>query len=352
MDGGTMSEAVVGEELVRATPYRGAVTIEEVAAAAGVSRSTVSRVVNGSTAVSPAALDAVNRAIAELNYVPNRAARSLASRQTRALALVVPEDTTRFFGDPFFAAIVSGINAGLRSSDYVLNLFIASDDPGDKTTSYLRSGSVDGALIASHHTSDTFIDRIAAAVPVVYGGRPVRERATDYYVDVDNVRAGYDATRYLIERGYTDIGTITGPLTMPGGVDRLAGYRQALAKAGLPEGAHADGGFTTDGGAGAMRRILSAGPPPRALFIASDLMAQGAIAVLAGAGLKVPTDVAIIGFDDSPVAETVDPPLTTIRQPSFEQGEHMVSVLLDLLAGGTPAHATILDTELIVRQSS
>ncbi len=352
MDGGTMSEAVVGEELVRATPYRGAVTIEEVAAAAGVSRSTVSRVVNGSTAVSPAALDAVNRAIAELNYVPNRAARSLASRQTRALALVVPEDTTRFFGDPFFAAIVSGINAGLRSSDYVLNLFIASDDPGDKTTSYLRSGSVDGALIASHHTSDTFIDRIAAAVPVVYGGRPVRERATDYYVDVDNVRAGYDATRYLIERGYTDIGTITGPLTMPGGVDRLAGYRQALAEAGLPEGAHADGGFTTDGGAGAMRRILSAGPPPRALFIASDLMAQGAIAVLAGAGLKVPTDVAIIGFDDSPVAETVDPPLTTIRQPSFEQGEHMVSVLLDLLAGGTPAHATILDTELIVRQSS
>ena len=352
MDGGTMSEAVVGEELGRATPYRGAVTIEEVAAAAGVSRSTVSRVVNGSTAVSPAALDAVNRAIAELNYVPNRAARSLASRQTRALALVVPEDTTRFFGDPFFAAIVSGINAGLRSSDYVLNLFIASDDPGDKTTSYLRSGSVDGALIASHHTSDTFIDRIAAAVPVVYGGRPVRERATDYYVDVDNVRAGYDATRYLIERGYTDIGTITGPLTMPGGVDRLAGYRQALAEAGLPEGAHADGGFTTDGGAGAMRRILSAGPPPRALFIASDLMAQGAIAVLAGAGLQVPTDVAIIGFDDSPVAETVDPPLTTIRQPSFEQGEHMVSVLLDLLAGGTPAHATILDTELIVRQSS
>ena len=119
-------------------------TIEEVAAAAGVSRSTVSRVVNGSTSVSPSALESVQRAIAELNYVPNRAARSLASRQTQAIALVVPEDTTRFFGDPFFAAIVSGINARLIRSDYVLNLFIASDDPGDKTTSYLRSGAVDG----------------------------------------------------------------------------------------------------------------------------------------------------------------------------------------------------------------
>lgn len=347
MDGGAVRDAVARDVTIRAT-----VTIEEVAAAAGVSRSTVSRVVNGSTAVSPAALDAVNRAIAELNYVPNRAARSLASRQTRALALVVPEDTTRFFGDPFFASIVSGINAGLRSSDYVLNLFIASDDPGDKTTRYLRSGSVDGALIASHHTSDTFIDRIAAAVPVVYGGRPVRERDTDYYVDVDNVSGGYDATRYLIERGYTDIGTITGPLTMPGGVDRLLGYRQALREAGLPEGPQADGEFTTDGGADAMRSILAAGPAPRALFVASDLMARGAYAVLAGAGLRVPDDVAIIGFDDSPVALSVSPQLTTIRQPSFEQGERMVSVLLDLLAGRTAAHATILETELVVRESA
>src|SRR6478752_7068015 len=162
---------------------RGAVTIEEVAAAAGVSRSTVSRVVNGSTAVSPEALESVQRAIADLNYVPNRAARSLASRQTHAIALIVPEDTNRFFGDPFFAAIVAGITGALGGSDYLLNLLIASDDPGDKMTGFVRNGGVDGALIVSHHTSDAFIDRVAYAVPVVYGGRPVRRLEGDYVVD-------------------------------------------------------------------------------------------------------------------------------------------------------------------------
>nr|BFF09491.1 LacI family DNA-binding transcriptional regulator [Microbacterium flavescens] len=306
---------------------------------------------NGSTAVSPEALEAVKRAISDLNYVPNRAARSLASRQTHAIALVVPEDTTRFFGDPFFAAIVSGINARLSRSDYVLNLFIANDDPGDKTTSYVRSGAVDGAIIVSHHTSDTFIDRIANAVPVVYGGRPVRERERDYYVDVDNVRGGHDATTYLIERGHRNIATITGPLTMPAGVDRLRGYRDALHAWELPEGMVVDGNFTADGGADAMRAILEAGERPDAIFIASDLMARGALSVLANAGIRVPDDIALMGFDDSPVATSVTPQLTTMRQPSFAQGERMATVLLDLLAGRHPRHVTILETELVVRES-
>ncbi len=327
-------------------------TIEEVAATAGVSRSTVSRVVNGSSAVSPAALAAVQRAIAELNYVPNRAARSLASRATMAIALVVPEDTTRFFGDPFFAAIVSGINARLGRSDYVLNLLIASDDPGDKTTAYVRSGAVDGAIVVSHHTSDTFIDRIAAAVPVVYGGKPLRARENDYYVDVDNLAGGRVATEYLIGTGHRRIGTITGPLTMHAGVDRLAGYRAALAAAGLPEGPVEDGDFTADAAAAAMQRILDSGAEFDALFIASDLMARGALSVLARAGVRVPEDVAIIGFDDSPVATSVRPPLTTMRQPSHAQGQEMADMLLSLLAGGTPAHVSILDTELVVRASA
>src|SRR5690606_41405426 len=126
-------------------------------------------------ALGPEAFEAVGRASDELNYAPTRAARSLATRQTQAIAMVVPEDTTRFFGDPFFAAVVSGINARLSSTEYVLNLFIASDDAGDTTTRYLRSGHGGASIVDSHHTSDTYLDRIAETVPLVFGGRPASE---------------------------------------------------------------------------------------------------------------------------------------------------------------------------------
>lgn len=326
-------------------------TIEEVAAAAGVSRSTVSRVVNGSTAVSSEALVAVQKAIAELSYVPNRAARSLASKQTHAIALIVPEDTTRFFGDPFFASIVAGIASALRGSDYLLNLLIASDDPGDKMTSFVRNGGVDGALIVSHHTSDAFIDRIADAVPVVWGGRPLRQRASDYVVDVDNVWAARTATQHLIDIGRTRIATISGPLTMLAAGDRVQGFRDALSDAGLTSFAEEAGDYSESSGADATRRILAAGTPD-AIFVASDLMARGALTAMRSVGLRVPEDVALLGFDDSSVALSTDPPLTTMRQPMYRQGETMAAVLLARLSGGEPEQTTILPTELVVRASA
>ena len=326
-------------------------TIEEVAAAAGVSRSTVSRVVNGSTAVSPEALAAVRAAIDELSYVPNRAARSLASRQTHAIALIVPEDTTRFFGDPFFAAIVAGITGALRSSDYLLNLLIASDDPGDKMTSFVRNGGVDGALIVSHHTSDAFVDRIADAVPVVYGGRPVRRAEGDYVVDVDNVAGAREATQRLVDIGRTRIATISGPLTMLSSTDRVQGFRAALAAAGLAPVAEEEGDYSEASGADAARRLLAGGRPD-AIFVASDLMARGALTALRGAGVRVPEDIALVGFDDSSVALTTDPPLTTMRQPMYAQGEAMTQVLLSRLAGEGPPRTTILPTEPVVRGSA
>lgn len=326
-------------------------TIEEVAAAAGVSRSTVSRVVNGSTAVSPEALAAVRAAIDEMNYVPNRAARSLASRQTHAIALIIPEDTTRFFGDPFFAAIVAGITGALGGSDYLLNLLIASDDPGDKMTSFVRNGGVDGALIVSHHTSDAFIDRIADAVPVVYGGRPLRRREGDYVVDVDNVTGAKNATRRLVDIGRTRIATISGPLTMVASEDRVQGFRAALTDAGLTPYAEEEGDYSEASGADAARKLLDGGRPD-AIFVASDLMARGALTALRAAGVRVPEDIALVGFDDSSVAITTDPPLTTMRQPMYAQGEAMAQVLLSRLAGEDPPTTTILPTELVVRGSA
>ncbi|WP_144876342.1 LacI family DNA-binding transcriptional regulator [Microbacterium sp. 1.5R] len=326
-------------------------TIEEVASTAGVSRSTVSRVVNGSTAVSPEALDAVQRAIAELNYVPNRAARSLASRQTHAIALIVPEDTTTFFGDPFFAAIVAGITGALRGSDYLLNLLIATDDPGDKMASFVRNGGVDGALIVSHHTSDAFVERVADAVPVVWGGRPMRPRDGDFVVDVDNVAGARTATQHLLSTGRRRIATITGPLSMVSSGDRLQGFRDALTDAGLAPFAEEAGDYSEASGADAARRILATGAPD-AIFVASDLMARGALTALRATGIRVPDDVAIVGYDDSSVALTTDPQLTTVRQPMYAQGEAMAGVLLSSLAGEAPESTTILPTELVVRGSA
>lgn len=325
-------------------------TIEEVAALAGVSRSTVSRVVNGSTAVSPEALSAVQTAIAQLNYAPNRAARSLASRQTYAIGLVVPEDTTRFFGDPFLASVVAGISARLADSDYILNLLIASDDPGGKMVRFVRNGGVDAAIIVSHHTSDSFVGSIADAVPVVFGGRRSNAQDSDIIIDVDNVAAARDAVAHLIALGRRRIATITGTMTMSVSIDRRDGFLSALADAGLEPAGEVDGDFSEQGGADAAARLLEQPERPDAIFIASDLMARGAIGVLRSAGLRVPEDVAVIGFDDSALAAASD--LTSVRQPMFHQGEMLAGMIIDVLAGRRPAPLTILPTELVVRGSA
>ena len=328
-------------------------TLEMVAAEAGVSRSTVSRVVNGSPKVRPGVVQIVNEAITRLNYVPNRVARSLASRQTHAIALVVPEDTSRFFGDPYFASMVTGITTGLEDSDYILNLLVSRSDPGRKTRRYLRSGGVDGALVISHHASDRDLTELSGSLPLVFGGRPaVTDLSGLHYVDVDNLAGSRCATRHLIERGCRRIATITGPLDMPAATDRLAGWRRTLAEAGRADDLVADGDFTTVAGVAAMRQLLDLDPELDGVFAASDLMARGALVALAERGRRVPADVAVIGYDDSPAATAAPPLLTTIAQPSIRMGTEMAQMMVDLLAGGRPAlPALVLDTELVVRDT-
>jgi DNA-binding LacI/PurR family transcriptional regulator len=344
------SSAGVAGRISRRSP---APTLEAVAAAAGVSRSTVSRVVNGSPKVRPDVVSTVNAAIDRLNYSPNRAARSLVSRQTYAIALVVPEDATRFFGDPYFASIVQGITSRLDSTDYVLNLLVASSDSGGKARRYLGGGNVDGALVVSHHAGDQDLVELNRTMPVVFGGRPaVPDLEHGYFVDVDNVTGGRQAAEHLVAQGRRRVGTIAGPADMPAALDRLDGWRSALGEHGLAIDAVVYGDFTSFSGARAMRELLETHPGLDAVFVASDLMARGALAICAERGLSIPRDLALIGYDNSSAATSGELQLSTINQPSEEMGAQMATLLLDILAGRDPHHSHVLPTSLVVRDST
>lgn len=337
-----------------ATPV-GRPTLEEVARVAGVSRATVSRVINGSPRVSADVLAVVEKAIAELNYVPNRAARSLVARATMSIALVVPEDAHRFFGDPYFADVVQGISDRLDDSDYVLNLQLTHpSSPSEKTRRYLLGGNVDGAIVVSHHSGDHFLASLSRSLPVVFGGRPIGDEAedSDYYIDVDNRLGAVTGTQHLIDHGRTAIATITGPPDMPASVDRERGWRDAVLAAGLSDQRVAHGDFTEAGGIRAALSIIDSFPDVDAIFVASDLMASGALLALEERGLRVPDDVAVVGFDNSKYATRGKVGLTTVAQPAQEMGVVMADTLLRLLAGETPPRVTTLDTHLVVRDST
>lgn len=328
-------------------------TLEMVAARAGVSRATVSRVVNSSPKVTAEVVELVNSAIAELNYVPNRAARSLASRKTQVIALVVPESTAKVFADPFFASVVQGVALYLADTDYTLNLLIASETKSDKTRRYLLGGNVDGALVVSHHSGDHSYTHLGQKLPIVFGGRPISpDTSQGHFVDVDNVSGARVATQRLIDRGCRSIATIAGPQDMPPGVDRLTGWRDAVTGAGLDDALVEYGDYSPDDGAAAMRRLLARGVPIDGLFAFSDQLAAGAYTVLKEAGLRIPEDVAVVGYDDDRYAATVSPTLTTVNQAPVEMGAKMAEIVVRLIDGEDVETATIMPTKLVVRESA
>ncbi|MER7893641.1 LacI family DNA-binding transcriptional regulator [Micromonospora sp. NPDC094482] len=328
-------------------------TLEEVARRAGVSRATVSRVVNGSTTVAEPIREAVQRAVAELGYVPNLAARSLVTQRTDSVALVMPEAATRVFSDDqVFPGIIRGVSQELEAADKQLVLMLAGSPAGHaRVERYTTGRHVDGVLFASLHGADPLPGTLARlGIPVVCSGRPLGDVPVPY-VDVDHVGGVTAAVRHLIDTGRRRIATIAGPQDMVAGIERLAGYRQAMAAAGLPERV-ATGDFTRESGAAAMRELLDADPDLDAVFAASDLMAHAALRTLREAGRRVPQDVAVIGFDDIETAAYTEPPLTTVRQPIQEIGRQMTRQLLRLAAGGTIEPAMMLPTELILRDSA
>ena len=338
------------------TPRVPTPTLDAVAELAGVSRATVSRVINDSPRVSPEAREAVQSAVAQLRYVPNRMARSLVTRRTDTVALVLSEPDTRLFSDPFFASIVQGLSASLAQTDIHLVLLTARDArEQEKVGRYVRQGHVDGVILMSLHSDDLLPDVLSeAGVPLVLCGRPLDDRPVAY-VDADNAGGARLATEHLLGLGRRQVVTIAGRDDMVAGRDRLAGWRATLADAGLPAGPElaVGGDFTEAGGAAAMTELLARFPGLDAVFAASDPMAVGALRVLRAAGRAVPGDVAVVGFDDAPVALRSDPPLTTVTQPLEEMTQVMIELLLaqvDRTADGVQTR--VCPTRLVRRASA
>ncbi|WP_328535636.1 LacI family DNA-binding transcriptional regulator [Streptomyces sp. NBC_00344] len=338
-------------------------TLEDVARVAGVSRATVSRVINGTPTVDSALRGIVEEAVAAIHYVPNRAARSLVTRRTGSIALVVSEKERRtvaepfigrMFSDPYFGRVVSGLLQVLRPAGVQMVLMLADDeDSRGQLLGYLRQGHVDGVVLISSHAADP-LPRLftEARLPAVLAGRP--GHSTELCsVEADQRAGARLAADHLVALGRRRIGTVAGPQDMPAAQERLEGFRAALAAHGLAAPAWAEGDFTHTGGAAAMKQLLAEQPDLDGLFIASDLMALGALPVLSRAGKRLPQDVAVVGFDDSVAALACDPPLSTVRQPVEEMSGEMARLLLrQINEPGRPLRSVVFPPTLVVRGSA
>jgi len=336
-------------------------TMDHVAEAAGVSRATVSRVINGAPSVDAKIRDMVQRAIAQTGYVPNIAARTLVTRRTNSVALVIseperPNDTSflnRVFTDPYFGRVTAGATSALRPHD--IHLVIIPTDSSDQqhVLRYLRQGHVDGVLLISSHERDPLPRQLRElGIPAVVSAQPSSPIATSY-VDVDQRLGAHLAAERLLSRGCRRLATISGPLDAPSGQDRLDGFRSYLAGRGFGDVPSIEGDFTRAGGEECARRLLTAHPDIDGLFVASDLMSVGALRAMQDLGRRVPEDVAVVGFDDSSAALDCRPLLTTIRQPVEEMAAEMAEVLMAQIGspGRLPRSVTFQPT-LVIRDSA
>lgn len=334
------------------TPGRQRPTINDVAEQAGVSRGTVSRVLNGGRWVSPDAKAAVDAAIKKTGYRVNPHARSLATNRTGSVAFLLTEDHQQLFEDPNFSALLKGAAAALADSDMSLVLIMAGSAAEQKrAVAYIEAGHVDGVLLVSAHSGQRLLaDIVGSGVPAIACGIPLGYQKRMGYVAADDEEGAREMVAHLRSLGRRRIATIAGPLDTPGGVTRLEGYRAELGE-DLDEALVRHGDYGRASGEAAMRDLLAAEPDVDAVFAANDRMAAGALDALAAAGRRVPEDVAVGGFDDSSIAESTTPALTTMRQPFDRISSEMVRLLLQLIDGQKPAAIT-LPTELVRRATT
>ncbi|MDR1237042.1 MAG: LacI family transcriptional regulator [Propionibacteriaceae bacterium] len=333
---------------------RSNVTLSDVAQHAGVSRATASRALFDSGYASRAARRAVLASAEELGFTPNRAARNLAKQSAEAIALVITESDSLALSDKFIGLGISGVSNALHNTEYQLILLIAPpDDNGAKLRRYLNRGTVDGAIVLSHHSSDHSVEIVEGAqLPTVFVGRPWKLSNCISYVDLDNRQAAEIATRHLIALGRKRIACIAGPADMAPVIDRTNGWRNALADAGLEPGPLKHITFSGIGAEEAMASILAESEVD-GLFCHSDLLAAGALRAIHAKGLSVPADVAVVGFDDSPYSAESTPSLTTMSNSGLVLGKQAGELLLNILGNETrAAEPLILPSELIVRESA
>lgn len=329
-------------------------TLEHVAELAGVSRSTVSRVVNNQSGVREDVRQRVWQIIDETGYRPNLVARALASNRSGIICLVVPHAFSRLFTDPYFPRLTQGITLGCNTNDLSLTLFLFHNEEEEaRLTRRIANASLfDGVIMASSQFDDPLIPHlIENEVPLVMIGRQDRYPQVSF-VDADNVNGAHAATSHLLRLGYLRIAHISGPQNMVAGQDRLNGYRQALRERGqsFQEELVTEGDFSEAGGYMAMQRLLPARPD--AVFAASDQLALGAWRAIREAGLQVPHDIALVGYDDLQPPAAGRPRLTTIRQPVARIGREAVNVLIDVIKNDpAPPRRVIFDTELVIRES-
>jgi len=329
-------------------------TLEDVAKQAGVSRSTVSRVINDHPNVRADVRKRVQKVIENTGYHPNAAARTLASARSWMMGLVLPRSVSSFFTDPYFPRLTQGIAQACNQYNYVLSLFLVStkDDEEKIFPRVSRKGLLDGIIVQSGQVGDQLIERLVNSnIPLVIAGRPSHTEDVSY-IDVDNVNAAYIAVSHLIRLGYKRIATITGINNSTVTIDRKEGYLKALTERDriVDPSLIVEGDFTEASGYYAMRQLLPS--KPDAVFAASDSMAIGAMRAIREADLCIPDDIALVGFDDLPLAPLPDPQLTTVRQPVYQFGFQAVEILIDLIENGLkPARRIIMDTELVIRDS-